>query len=221
MKTSKSPAQKGRSAIADAVRRRGQSPYNLWIIRPPLQQQDIIVNSDPKMELVYLLEGDPRLEEIDYGPLRNAPDEERKPMRLTASKEPEHFADIVRSGVKGRVFWGGAQPPPPKMLAPSDLYLSIPDLDANVMRIDNWRRIAPTIRRVSAHPTAALERQVIKLLGAGTKMSLADIQSALIGHSPALVLGVVGILLRRRHLEGDVDQRLWSLHTRVWARRPA
>lgn len=221
MKTSKSPAQKGRSAIADAVRRRGQSPYNLWIIRPPLQQQDIIVNSDPKMELVYLLEGDPTLEEIDYGPLRRAPDEERKAKRLSASEQPEHFADVVRSGVKGRVFWGGTQPPPPEMLAPSDLYLSIPDLDANVMRIDNWRRIVPAIRRVSAHPTDALERQMITLLSKGSKMSVADILSALIGHPPALVLGVVGILLRQRQLEGDLDQRLWSLHTRVWARRPA
>jgi len=220
-KPSSSPAQRGRSAIADAVRKRGQSPYNLWIIRPPLDGEDIVVNSDPKMELVYLLEGDPQLDEIDYGPLRQAPVGDTKGPRRRPPAGPEHFANVVRAGVPGRVLWGGTRPPQTALLAPADLYLTFVDLDGQVMRIDNWRRIAAAIRRVRAFPTTALERQVMASLGQRAAMSVADVLEAAAAQPPAMVLGVIGLLLRRRLADSDADRRPWSMHTRIWARRPS
>lgn len=210
------PAQRGRSRVADAVRQRGQSPYNLWLLRPPLDTQDVIVNSDPKMELFYFLEGDPSLDLIDYQPLRHsrvtAPVQGHKRIR----SGPEHFADVISAGVSGRVFWGGASRARPNALAPSDRYVTLADLDAHRMRIDNWRRIVPAIRRIRAFPTMTVEREFLQQVGAYASLPVSAALSALDRHPPAMVLGVIGMLLRQRKLQADVERRPWSLHTQLF-----
>ena len=63
-KKGKNPVGERRNAIAAAIRVRGQSPHNIWIIRPPFDKEDILLNSDIAMELFYYLEGDPSFKEI-------------------------------------------------------------------------------------------------------------------------------------------------------------
>lgn len=218
-KTFSSPAQRGRSRIADAVRQRGQSPYNLWVIRPALDSEDIIVNSDPKMELFYFLEGDPQLEEIDYGPLRQVPAvADIQPMRRVPPAGPEHFANVVRLGVRGRVLWGSAHLSRSESFPQTDCYVTLSDLDEHRLRVDNWRRIVPAIRRIRSHPTAAVERQALALLAKEATATVAFLLEAFPTHPPAIVFGVVGLLLRRRQVYADVDRRPWSLQTQVRAR---
>lgn len=218
-KPSSSPAQRGRSRIADAVRRRGQSPYNLWVIRPPFDTQDVILNSDPKMELFYFLEGDPQLDEIDYGPLRQVPTADALSARHSPPAGPEHFANIVRSGTRGRVLWGSAHLRRPDSLAPTDSYVTLSDLDDHRLRVDNWRRIVPAIRRTRPHPTIAVERQILCLLGDDASKTVSAILEASPTNAPALIVGVIGLLLRQRKIDADLDRRPWSLHTKVHVRR--
>src|SRR5579859_7300671 len=64
------PAQARRNALADAIRARGESPYNIWVIRPPLEYEDILLTSDVAQELFYFLEGDHRFIHIRYPGLK-------------------------------------------------------------------------------------------------------------------------------------------------------
>lgn len=204
---SRSPAQQGRNRVADAVRKRGQSPYNLWLLQPPLQSDSILVNSDAKMELFYFLEGATEVEEVDYTPLK---EDEKSGNSVPGGFE--HFANILSRGVRRKVLWTGASTS--ALGRPEDLQIGFPDLDANKMRVDNWRRVIPCIRRVKLHETNSVERQLSEWF----PRNGASLQQLLDAHGSVpqgVLLGVVGLLVRKRHWVSDLDSSPWSLHTRL------
>ncbi|KRD79742.1 hypothetical protein ASE43_02245 [Lysobacter sp. Root983] len=84
------------------------------------------------------------------------------------------------------------------------------------MRIDNWRRIIPAIRRIRVFPTVAIERELVQQVGTSASLPVSAALSALDRHPPAMVLGVIGLLLRQRKLRADVERRPWSLHTQLF-----
>lgn len=200
-----SPAQQGRNRVADAVRKRGQSPYNLWLLQPPLWSDSILVNSDAKMELFYFLEGAPEIEEVDYAPLK-----EGEKAGNSVQTGFEHFANILSSGVRRRVLWAGTSPS--ALGCPEDLQITFSDLDANKMRVDNWRRVVPCIRRVKLHATSSLGRQLSEWIprNGATLRQLLDAHSCV---PQGVLLGAVGLLVRKRHWASDLDSAPWSLHT--------
>lgn len=204
---SSSPAQQGRNRVAEAVRKRGQSPYNLWLLQPPFQSDNILVNSDAKMELFYFLEGAPEVEEVDYTPLK----EDGKASNSLPGGF-EHFANILSNGVRQRVLWIGTSRPASSRS--EDLQVAFSDLDANKMRVDNWRRVIPCIRRVKFHETSSVERQLSEWI----PRNGASLQQLVDAHGcvpQGVLLGTVGLLIRKRHWASDLDSAPWSLHTRL------
>lgn len=202
-----SPAQKRREVLSQAIRARGESPYNIWLVRLPFDGDALCLTSDPAVELFYALEGDPRLAQIDYTPLRNTV--------LRPSSRHLEFARVVTTdGATERVFLTRPVDTPVTSPEPGCVYYSLEDLDPLCIRIANWRHIVACIRRVRLHATAVLERRLWRRVPVEGTVSLQTLRDE--ADEPAgLVYGAIGALLRRRELTSDCDIYPWSLHTQL------
>ena len=214
-KTSKTPAHARRNALVEKIRARGDSPYNIWMVRPPFEDDDLLLTSDPAMELFYWVEGEPSFVDISYAPLRSA-------MDAGTQLDGREFAQCVMGDETTlTVVWCGAATPD---TAPGSetqfLRVTLTDLNANAQRVENWRRIVPCIRRVRLHPTAMLERQVLLALRGVKHRSVRYLVNARPEGPAALTVGAIAILLRKRLIIADVDTRPWSSNTLVWSVQP-
>ena len=214
----KNPVGERRNAVAAAIRERGQSPHNIWIIRPPFYKEDIHLNSDLAMELFYYLEGDPSFTDINYEVLRT-------PMGgdLPRSIFGRVFAHVTLEDGSTRAVvpcLESAPKVPESSAGDSRYYVPLIRLDMAAQRIENWRRIIPCIRRVRLHSTAALERSIVIGLQSGQKRTIREVLGSFPGESPGLVLGALAIVLRQRQLASDLDARPWSLNTILWSCSP-
>ena len=190
----KNPVGERRNAVAAAIRERGQSPHNIWIIRPPFYKEDIHLNSDLAMELFYYLEGDPSFTDINYEVLRT-------PMGgdLPRSIFGRVFAHVTLEDGSTRAVvpcLESAPKVPESSAGDSRYYVPLIRLDMAAQRIENWRRIIPCIRRVRLHSTAALERSIVIGLQSGQKRTIREVLGSFPGESPGLVLGALAIVLR-------------------------
>ncbi|MBU8977758.1 hypothetical protein JI752_016540 [Lysobacter sp. MMG2] len=205
-----SPAQQQRAKLADVIRSRGESPYNIWLVRPPFEEEDLILSSDPAMELFYFLEGDARFTQIDYSPLRLGLEDP-----LPQSVVPYHFASAcMAQGERIEVFLALLESDGPSTSTATRWMVSLRELSAAPTRIANWRRIVPHIRRVHFHDTHGIERQILAVC-TGKQRSVRQLMG-LVEAPAGLFYGALAALLRRRLLEGDCDTRPWSLNTLVW-----
>jgi hypothetical protein len=93
-------------------------------------------------------------------------------------------------------------------------------LTASSMRIENWRRIIPCIRRVRFHAIAVHERGILNAVRDGQERSIRQVSMAMGGPSVPLLTGAIATLLRRRVLVSDCDTRPWSWHTMIGVCRP-
>lgn len=208
------PAHERRSSVANAVRKRGVSSYNLWLLTPPLEDVEVIASSDAEMELFYFLEGNPEIDYISYAPLEDS----RWPDNSTVRRAERHFADIVRHGVHSRVIWCAGNTAQSASVAEADLYVTLAELDASSMRIDNWRRITGAIRRIRLYPTQTVERRVHGVLKIKDEFAVGDILKLCHDVPVAIVVGTIGLMLRKRQLLSDADIRPWSTHTMLSVR---
>jgi hypothetical protein len=200
----KTPAQARRGDLAQAIKARSRSPYNIWVVRPPLDSKDLILESDPAMELFYFLEGDSRFADIRYSRTDSETNREGSASRLFA-----HATSVQRR--ETGIFWWGAKDVPEA--EDGKVHVNLRDLDSFAQRIENWRRIVPCIRRVKLHPTGAIERLILLALRDGQARSIRQLVAQLGEPSQALTVGAIALLLRKRSVSGDVDERPWSLNT--------
>lgn len=209
------PAQKRRNVLAEAIRLRGEAPFNIWVVRPPFDDKALILSSDAAMELFYFLEGEPRLTEVDYSPLR------RTDQAGSASKEGREFAHArTGRGNEYQIFLSREIAPVADYRDPFDtsdgrIEIRLPHLDANTQRTENWRRIIPCIRRVRRHPISALELQILLRLRRGPQTIRQLTRAFLEVESPALLYGAIACVLRKRQATSDCDTRPWSLNTLI------
>lgn len=202
-----SPSADRRRELTRALRERGQSPYNLWLVRPPFENEDLILSSDPLVELFYAIEGDATFLDIDYQPIRSA-----KPIDKCVE---QHFANVTRANSVVPVLWTGDA----KHLGHSsstEARYSLSDLDALAQRTKNWRQIILCIRRVRLHETGVLERRVESFVRDTADVTLRLILHRLGDHPQGLVIGAIAICLRKRLITGDLDHAPWSKNTRLW-----
>ena len=211
-KKSSTPAQARRNSLAEVIRERGESPYNIWVARPPFDDDDVLLTSDSAFELFYYLEGDARFIQISYAPLQQIDGK-----RLANSDSALAFARVVDAeGQTREVFMsrmGKSGNGTVTTEETSAMVIGIPELDAYRQRIENWRRIVPCIRRVRRHPIATVERQLLLALRDGEQRSIRYLRNVLTPCPAALVVGAIATLLRRRELRSDCDSRPWSLNT--------
>jgi hypothetical protein len=214
-KKGKNPVGERRNAIAAAIRVRGQSPHNIWIIRPPFDKEDILLNSDIAMELFYYLEGDPSFKDINYQVLRTPVGSDLPP-----SIFGRVFAQVtLDDGTARSVVPCIENASEVAQSSPGDLrhYVTLTTLDLALQRTENWRRIIPCIRRVRLHSTAKLERSIVIGFQPGRKRSIREVLGSFSGENPGLVLGALAIVLRQRQLSSDLDIKPWSLNTILWS----
>jgi hypothetical protein len=213
----KTPAQARRHALAETAKARGHSPYNLWLVRPPFDSEDLLLTSDIAFELFYFLEGDPQYVSIDYPNLK-----------ASGGAAAVSIANFIFAEVKdtdGKVLQikfkhrkKSDESTDADTETASDIRIvTIEDLNANVQRVENWRRIVPCIRRVRLHPIATLERQILQLLRNSEPKPIDDILQALPEEQVPKVLGAIATVLRKRYIFSDVDAKPWSLNTLVWS----
>lgn len=217
-KKQQTPAQAQRNRVAAAIRARGERVSNIWLIRPPFETRDLILNSDPQFETFYLLEGEPAFAEIRYLPQWY--DVEAKQTE-SSFKELAVVTTLEGQELSVRLAFG-TEPPKERAegaLKPVDgvIHVNLRVLDHHIQRIENWRRVIPCIRRVRLHGTAALERQIAVLLHTHGRSTLRSLQLRFADLDAGTFFGAVGILLRRRELLSDLDTRPWSLDTLVWS----
>lgn len=207
------PAGRRKASISAAIKQRGHSPYNIWLVRPPFETRDVVLNSDIALEVFYFLEGEPDFVDIRY-PI-SAPTGTGNDQKGRLSDEP--FALVVRrDGSTASIAMRSQKAPfkPDDDASDSDVIeIGLEILDQAQQRIENWRRIIPCIRRVSMHPIATLERLIaiqVKRLGTTT---VADLIRILADHHKALVIGAAASVLRKREIASDADTRPWSPST--------
>lgn len=214
----KNPVGERRNAVAAAIRARGQSPHNIWIIRPPFDKEDILLNSDIAMELFYYLEGEPSFKDINYQVLRTSVGSDLPP-----SIFGRVFAHVtLNNGTTRSVVpcIEDTSEAAESSSAESRYSVTLATLDLAVQRTENWRRIIPCIRRVRSHSTATLERSIVIGFLPERKRSIREVLGSFSGEDPGLVLGALAIVLRQRLLESDLDIRPWSLNTMLWSCSP-
>lgn len=205
-----SPAREGRNKLAEAIRARGQSAYNIWIVRPPFDDQDILLNSDVALELFYYLEGDPRFVEIDYGALRADPSPSVNRRVFARARERNGTVVDIELSFDQEAGRRGAG-----IAGEFVEVVNVGALDAHAQRIENWRRIVPCIRRVRSHSTGLIAHLLLTSLKDGAARTIRQILAGLADHDTALVLGTLASSLRKRDLQADLDDKPWSMHTRV------
>ena len=213
----KTPAKNRRNSIAAAIRERGGSLYNIWLIRPSFDDEDVILSSDLAMELLYFIEGEPAFAQIDYSPLR-LPTEEGatrisgRPFAKVTTSEERHLTVVFQPATDDSV---ASAPKNGSEADAKSIVISMADLDAKAQRIENWRRVVPCIRRVRSHPTAMLERRILQRLRHGEQRPLRWLQGQFNSENRGLLFGAIAILLRKRELTSDLDAKPWSLNTLV------
>ena len=217
-KKQQTPAQAQRNKVAAAIRARGERVSNIWLVRPPFQTRDLILNSDPQFEAFYLLEGEPTFAEIRYLP--HWYEVESGTSASPPSSELAIVTTLDRQELPVHLAFGAE---PPKAVAevaltPVDgvIRINLRVLDNHAQRIENWRRIIPCIRRVRLHATTATERQIAVLLHAQGRSTLRGLRARFGDLDTGTFYGAVAILLRRRELLSDLDTRPWSLETMIW-----
>lgn len=216
-KTHKTPAQARRNALAEAIKARGHSPYNIWVVRPPFDEEDLLLTSDIAFELFYYLEGEPRYVDIDYPGLK-----------ATSSEGPVSIADFIfayAADACGQITTIKFSHAPSSASVTTQLsggsesptrIVTLDELDSNVQRVENWRRIIPCIRRVKLLPMATLERVIVQSLRDGKRQTIRQLLKAHSNESTAKLLGAIALALRHRYIEADLDTKPWSLNTCVW-----
>ena len=217
-KKGKNPVGERRNAVAAAIRERGQSPHNIWIIRPPFEKTDILLNSDIAMELFYYLEGEPSFKDINYQILRTPVGSDLPP-----SIFGRVFAHVgLDDGTTRSVVpcLENASEVPESSSGELRHYVTLATLDQAVQRTENWRRVIPCIRRVRLHSTATLQRSIVIGFQPGRRRSIREVLGSFPGENSGLVLGALAIVLRQRQLASDLDTRPWSLNTILWSCSP-
>jgi hypothetical protein len=216
-KINKTPAQTRRNALAEAIKARGHSPYNIWVVRPPFADEDLLLTSDIAFELFYYLEGDPRYVEIEYPGLK-----------ATYSEGPVSISDFMFAYAAdscGQIAQIKFSHTPASISESNEMYegeesptriVTLDELNSNVQRVENWRRIIPCIRRVKLLPMATLERVIVQSLRDGKHQTIRQILKAHSNESTAKLLGGIALALRHRYIEADLDTKPWSLNTWLW-----
>lgn len=212
----KHPVGARRNALAAAIRERGQSPHNIWLIRPPFDKEDILVNSDVAFDFFYYIEGEPRFVDIDYRVLR-------APARTETSLSIFDRVFAHATYADGRVVEVvlSVEPPVNAMTEHDRRHtVTLEMLNLANQRIENWRRIIPCIRRITTYPTATLQRMIVLGLVGGKRRTIRQIVNDFSDENSALVLGALAIVLRRREISADLDRKPWSQNTLVWSDDP-
>ncbi len=216
----KSPAQRARQAITEAVAKRGQSIYNIWLVRTPFANDELVINSDIKFDLFYFLEGDPNYVDITYPMLKHS---EAYKCNLSDSKI---FANVVTlSGQSKSIYFSESESENTSLDA--NLTLSIDqainnvivtkaELNSGFQRVDNWKRIIPCIRRIQMHSTATIEKLILLTFKDRKKISIRDIVTTFNSEPKGIVYGAIAALLRKRILCADLDIYPWCLNTMLW-----
>ncbi len=214
----KTPAQAARASIAAAIKARGDSAYNIWLVRPPFETRDLVLSSDPQAEAFYCVEGEPTFARIEY-----APQWYQWHGCQPKTPPPHDFANVTTTrgaALTVRIAFGSVS----SMGASSDslvtgdspISLTLETLNGYAQRIENWRRIISCVRRARLHGTAVLERRIALALPHGSCSTIRTVRHGLPDANDALFLAAVATLLRRREIRADVDTRPWSWNTRLW-----
>ncbi|MDG2538731.1 hypothetical protein P5Y53_13735 [Dyella jiangningensis] len=213
----KTPAQTQRSEVAAAIRARGERGSNIWLVRPPFESRDLVLNSDLQFEAFYLIEGEPAFEDIRYLPQWyeaedscHASGSSKELAVVTNLDRQEHAIHLV-FGTESSATGGALT------AVNGAIHITVRTLDSHIQRVENWRRIIPCIRRVRLHATAAIERQIVVVVHRQQRMSLRELQGLFLSLESGIFFGSVAILLRRRELCADLDTHPWSLNTQVWS----
>lgn len=216
-KTHKTPAQTRRKNLAEAIKSRGHSPYNIWVVRPPFAEEDLLLTSDIAFELFYYLEGDPKYVDIEYPSLKasfsEAPISIADYVFAIAADACGHTTTIKFSH---EISNANVTTQVSDELESLTRIVTLDELDSNVQRVENWRRIIPCIRRVKLLPMASLERVIVQKLRDGKRQTIRQIIKAHSNESTAILLGALALALRHRHIKADLDTKPWSLNTWVW-----
>ncbi|WP_445143368.1 hypothetical protein [Dyella sp. Tek66A03] len=215
----KTPAQAQRSKLMVAIRARGEQGTNIWVVRPPFQSKDLILNSDPQFEAFYLLEGEPSFREVNYLPQWYEVQAEGLPWQPT-----KPFAVVTTlDGHELRVDLAFDSPSPAggfaAPIAPNVgiVVVNLHVLNKYIQRVENWRRVIPCIRRARLHGTAAIERQILVMLHRVERATLRSLYANFGDDNAGIFFGAIAMLLRKRELCSDLDTRPWSMHTCVWS----
>ncbi|WP_038618215.1 hypothetical protein [Dyella jiangningensis] len=216
----KTPAQERRNELAAAIRARGERGSNIWLLRPPFQSRDLVLNSDLQFEAFYVVEGEPTFRQIRYLPGWYQAHEHESPS--DASKDFAVVTTLDEQEFSVRLAFDANPGETANALTPlhGEIRVHIGVLDSHIQRVENWRRVIPCIRRVRLHATSAIERQIALMVHARRRLSLRDLRERFLDVDAAIFFGSVAILLRRRELQSDLDTRPWSLNTCVWTEAP-
>ncbi|AIF48154.1 hypothetical protein [Dyella japonica] len=218
-KKQKTPAQAQRSKIAEAIRKRGDKGTNIWLVRPPFEQKDLILNSDPAFEAFYLLEGEPDFKDIRYLPHWYEVQDVKQAWQ--PSKPFASVTTLAGGTLQVELAFDAAAPKgdAARELAPVDgiVTVNLHVLNSHVQRVENWRRVVPCIRRVRVHSTRSVERQILIRLNSLKRSTLGKLQAEFSDVEVGIFYGAVATLLRRRDLCANLDTHPWSTHTLVWS----
>lgn len=205
----RSPQRRARSAYAEALRVRGSSEYNLWLVRPPFAppSPQLVLCSDIEYESYLYLEGEPRLTSIDYSPLRDTGVVPRRGSRLfaigTTVGGSRVAVDLDPEGVGG---WKD-----------SSLTISLELLNQATSRTRSWRALLATINRCRGRELTPEILRCRRLIEAKTHVTVTDVLTRIDAEVP-LVLGALATMLRHREICNDVDSTLWGPGTLLWRR---
>jgi len=219
-KKQRTPAQEHRYELAAAIRARAESGYNIWLVRPPFETRDLVLSSDLQFETFYLLEGEPCFKEIRYLPQWYKALTEGS--SVNTCKEFAVVTTDTQETCTVRLRFEAESGAHAQSLRPIDgvIHIDVGVLDGHLQRIENWRRIIPCVRRVQLSSTKAIELQISTFVGRAKKVTLRELKHHFPEVEDGIFFGSVGILLRRRELQADVDSYPWSLNTSVWSRPP-
>lgn len=197
-------AAQARGQLLPPARKRRDCTDNLWLLTTPLEGAEGVAHSDPMMGRFYYLEGWHSVQEIHCGSLAT---------QVPCVQGGAHVTNVFYAWSPSRVLWSLHQAQAAGASKVWELWGSSADLDFHVMRIDNWRRVIPCMRRIRPHLTGALERHFYETVHQRS-VSIAELLARQVAAS--LMLGYMGLLLRRGTIQSDLDERPGSLHTRLW-----
>lgn len=214
----KTPAQQQRAKLTTAIRARGERGTNIWQVRPPFEDRDLNLSSDPQYETFYVIEGEPRFSEIRY--LAQWYEVDPEPSLVAPSRQFAVVTTVDQQELSielafGSDFPSGAQA---KALIPinGSIRINLHVLNNHVQRVTNWRQVIAFIRRVRLHSTEPIEQQIAVVLHRIGPSTVRDLVAKLSDVDAGLFYGALATCLRRRELQSDLDTRPWSLNTRIW-----
>jgi hypothetical protein len=198
---------------------------NIWVVHT-FDGRRVVLLKDLNFDHFFFTEGDPNVRSADYDPPLCDVEVDGQLFQIkfdalvkfeNGSIHSRHVRQISLKGARleaSRLM--SACQAAARSLGATYEEVTAADLDSAHQRIINWFRVLAAYSRCRHRSLAVLEHVIMARIDHAHEITIAQLLHWLPEEQPALVLGALASVLRKRVVCSDLDTETWGMHSRLW-----